>query len=77
MQELDKLNRLTESHGALRPGKVLAVKPGEWRLAQSLPATCRDAGVVWAERPDRHYYCDADDFEAFPADPGRGLGRGW
>lgn len=50
---------------ALRPAKVLAVKPGEWRLAQSLPATCRETGVAWAERPDRHFYCDADDFEAW------------
>lgn len=46
----------------LGPGKVLAVKPGEWRLAQSLPAVCAEAGVRWIEYPDRHFYCDADDF---------------
>ncbi|MBW8311152.1 MAG: cryptochrome/photolyase family protein, partial [Rhizobium sp.] len=49
----------------LRPARVLAVQPGEWRLAQSLPATCRDAGVAWAERPDRHFYRDADGFAAW------------
>ena len=46
----------------LQPAKLLAVKPGEWRLAQSLPRVCEAAGVRWIERPDRHFYCDADDF---------------
>ena len=53
---------LAEDLDALRPDKVLAVRPGDWRLARSLPTTCRGAGVRWAERPDRHFYCDGDDF---------------
>jgi len=48
-----------------KPAKVVAVRPGEWRLAQSLPAVCRKAGVAWTERPDRHFYCDDDDFAAW------------
>lgn len=47
---------------ALRPERVVAVRPGEWRLAQSLPAVCREAGVPWSERLDTHFYCDPHDF---------------
>lgn len=56
---------LAEDLARLRPSRVLAVKPGEWRLARSLPATCAAAGVPWSERPDRHFYCDGDDFAAW------------
>ncbi|MBN8213804.1 MAG: cryptochrome/photolyase family protein [Xanthomonadales bacterium] len=45
-----------------KPERVVAVQPGEWRLAQSLPQVCRDAGVDWAERPDLHFYATPDDF---------------
>jgi len=45
-----------------QPRKVIAVKPGEWRLSQSLPKVCSDAGVQWVERSDQHFYCDRDDF---------------
>jgi deoxyribodipyrimidine photolyase-related protein len=46
----------------LRPECVIAVRPGEWRLAQSLPEVCRTAGVLWSERPDTHFYCDPHAF---------------
>jgi deoxyribodipyrimidine photolyase-related protein len=46
----------------LRPERVIAIKPGEWRLAQSLPQVCRDANVPWSERPDLHFYSDEIDF---------------
>ncbi|HEU0153851.1 MAG TPA: cryptochrome/photolyase family protein [Arenimonas sp.] len=58
----DLATALAADLDALQPAKLLAVKPGEWRLAQSLPAVCEAAGVRWIERPDRHFYCDADDF---------------
>lgn len=47
---------------ALRPQRVIAVRPGEWRLAQSLPEVARAAGASWSERPDTHFFCDIDDF---------------
>lgn len=53
---------LSEDLAKYQPRKVIAVKPGEWRLAQSLPKVCGDAGVQWVERPDQHFYCDEDDF---------------
>jgi deoxyribodipyrimidine photolyase-related protein len=46
----------------LQPAKVVAVRPGEWRLAQSLPQVAAEAGVPWAERPDLHFHCDPADF---------------
>lgn len=49
----------------LKPERVVAVKPGEWRLAQSLPQAVKDAGIDWAERPDLHFLCDDDDFAAW------------
>ncbi|HNV84416.1 MAG TPA: cryptochrome/photolyase family protein [Arenimonas sp.] len=53
---------LSEDLRKLDPDKVIAVKPGEWRLSQSLPEVCKNAGVLWVERPDRHFYCDEHDF---------------
>jgi deoxyribodipyrimidine photolyase-related protein len=46
----------------LKPETVIAVKPGEWRLAKSLPEAVRAAGVEWIERLDTHFYCDTVDF---------------
>lgn len=53
---------LSEDLANYQPRKVITVKPGEWRLAKSLPKLCSDAGTQWIERPDRHFYCDEHDF---------------
>ena len=53
---------LAEDLARLRPEAVIAVTPGEWRLAQSLPATCREAGVRWIERDDTHFLASREDF---------------
>ena len=67
-RELDKNSApsledaLTEDLQKYQPQKVIAVKPGEWRLTRSLPKVCGDAGIEWVERPDQHFYCDEHDF---------------
>jgi len=53
---------LADDLARLRPERVLAVRPGEWRLAESLPAVCREAGVEWSEREDTHFYASPQDF---------------
>ena len=53
---------LAEDLVKYEPKKVIAVKPGEWRLTQSLPIVCKKSDVVWIERPDQHFYCDEHDF---------------
>lgn len=53
---------LAEDLAALEPQRVIAVRPGEWRLAQSLPAVAQRAGVAWEERADRHFLVTPDEF---------------
>jgi len=53
---------LADDLAKYQPHKVIAVKPGEWRLTQSLPQVCAQAGIAWVERPDQHFYCDEHDF---------------
>ena len=54
---------LAEDLARLRPARVVAVRPGEWRLSQSLPTIALAAGVAWSERPDGHFYVDHEQFE--------------
>lgn len=51
--------------GALRPRRVLAVRPGEWRLSEQLPVVVREAGSEWAERIDTHFIATPEDFAAW------------
>ena len=53
---------LAEDLARLKPEAVIAVTPGEWRLAQSLPTVCSDAGVEWIERDDTHFLASREDF---------------
>lgn len=50
---------------ALRPRRVLAVRPGEWRLADRLPRAVREAGSEWVERIDTHFIVTPEDFAAW------------
>jgi deoxyribodipyrimidine photolyase-related protein len=48
----------------LRPGRVIACQPGEWRVQENLKETCRENGVELEIREDRHFYTTLEDFEA-------------
>ncbi len=56
---------LAEDLRRLAPQRVVAVRPGEWRLAEALPRVCAEAGVAWAERADQHFLVDHDEFAAW------------
>ena len=73
---LDYLSLDSQSHPGLvealkasikvcRPQRVLCVMPGEFRLREALKRTVEEAGCEWVELPDRHFYCDPDDFSAW------------
>jgi len=44
------------------PEKVVATRPGEWRVLEGLKKTCRDEKVELEVREDRHFYTTPDDF---------------
>jgi deoxyribodipyrimidine photolyase-related protein len=54
---------LGDSLRRLRPRRVLCVRPGEWRLREALRQTVEDVGCEWLELPDRHFFCDSEDFK--------------
>lgn len=58
---------LAHDLAALRPHAVVLVKPGDWRVEQSLRAVAAAAGVGYAERPDLHFYSTPQDFADWAA----------
>jgi len=53
---------LTASLATLKPGKVLMVEPGEWRLVQDFASIAAETGVSFETRPDRHFVLPLTDF---------------
>jgi deoxyribodipyrimidine photolyase-related protein len=53
---------LQEDIKTLKPEKLIAIKPGEWRLSKSLAKVCDQEKIPWIERQDTHFYCDEHDF---------------
>jgi len=61
-------NQLSERLGVdlrtLRPDRVIACRPGEWRVQQGLKEVCQENQVALEIREDRHFYTTPEDFEA-------------
>lgn len=51
----------------LRPKRVIACRPGEWRVLQGLEATCQENEIELELREDRHFYTTPKDFAAHAA----------
>jgi deoxyribodipyrimidine photolyase-related protein len=49
----------------LRPGRVVCVRPGDWRVLRVLEGTARKAGVPFEMREDRRFYDAPASFAAF------------
>ncbi|MBB5209549.1 cryptochrome/photolyase family protein [Chiayiivirga flava] len=52
---------------ASRPQRVVAVQPGEWRLADDLRRVCEATGTPLVQREDTHFLCRSDDFAQWMA----------
>ena len=46
----------------LRPGKLIVVEPGEWRVRHMLLNAANERGVALDLRPDRHFLCSRQQF---------------
>lgn len=49
----------------LRPERLVIVRPGEWRVQQSLQSAARNLGIPLEIRHDRHFICPIDDFDDY------------
>lgn len=52
----------------LRPQKLVLIKPGDYRVAEAIRATCRKLDLAVEVRDDRHFLCTSDEFADFAAD---------
>ena len=52
---------------ALQPERVVVVRPGDWRGAQSLAHAARAAGLPLEEREDAHFLCGVEEFRRWAA----------
>lgn len=49
----------------LRPEKLIVVLPGDWRVREALVKQAERLEIKIEIRPDRHFYCDPDEFAKF------------
>ncbi len=49
----------------LKPEKLILVQPGEWRVLMQLKQAAAESGVPLEIRPDRHFFCQPAEFQAW------------
>ena len=52
----------------LRPEKLIVTLPGDYRVKQALTEFANQHGIELDLRPDRHFYCDPDEFAEYAKD---------
>jgi deoxyribodipyrimidine photolyase-related protein len=58
---------LVRSMETLKPGKLIIVQPGEWRVREQIEKAAGVAAVPLEERSDRHFLCTLENFKAHAA----------
>lgn len=51
--------------GLLRPGGLVLVQPGDWRVQSALTGAARDLGLAPDLREDRHFFCELNWFRSY------------
>lgn len=68
LDDSNQIGRLSErleiDLRALRPERIIACRPGEWRVLEGLKKVCGSKGVDFDLREDRHFYTTPENFEA-------------
>jgi deoxyribodipyrimidine photolyase-related protein len=50
------------------PKRLIATEPGDWQVRQLLIEACQSIKLPLELRPDRHFYCQAEEFSEWSAD---------
>lgn len=53
---------LARAAGELRPARLVATEPGDWRVWRALEAAAEALGIVLEVRPDRHFFASIEEF---------------
>jgi deoxyribodipyrimidine photolyase-related protein len=56
---------LERSVAELKPARLVAVEPGEYRVREALAATAQRLGVPLDVLQDRHFFCSTDEFQRY------------
>ena len=55
-------SELADTVAALRPHRLIATAPGDWRVLQALQAVAKASGTPLELRPDRHFFTTVREF---------------